>query len=312
MADFRERINELENNRNEEQLQQELTEKLRVESVPTSVNPLAKGMFNRIAPDHDPLEYARKSEYYTDELKPVAKRATGLKHLLHEQIGRPLYERIIFRRKKERLRDYSECIVAIEASDDGYPRAPDEHFPTTLPIGIDTFSPAPERSHQIASPFETIADLVSGYQQQMADWMNQHPEVANSLFFVYVLDCTPDVGSAEPTTVRQLRGAAQTKLEHGDRGLDYKERAAAALNDGNRIYYVGRIKSPDKDVKERVQEHVEGAASSAVGFTTHFPPQNLVEIRGCSTDAEADRLEADKTRQINATEGLFAYSDKLP
>ena len=94
MADFRDKILEFQESNISEL--QDILEKETGER-PTSVNPLTDVMFRRIAPEENPMEFARKSSYYSDELQPVAKNAVALKHLLHEQVGRPLHNRVKLR-----------------------------------------------------------------------------------------------------------------------------------------------------------------------------------------------------------------------
>jgi hypothetical protein len=134
-----------------DQLIDALAEKL--EKRATSVHPLIEAMFDRIAPKHQPIEYARKADGHREDSKRVAMKSTALKILLHEQIGRPLYMRVLTLKK----RDFAECILAVDAYDEGIEQAPGIHVPTTLPFGIDEFIlDPPTRTQPSASPFNTI------------------------------------------------------------------------------------------------------------------------------------------------------------
>lgn len=296
MADFREKINRLQNEHSEPGLKDALAERLG--ERPTSVNPLTTAMFSELRPGTEPVEYARRSDDYSKETSRVATRAIALKRLLHEQVGRPLYEPV------ERLvkQDFAECIAAVDAFHDGRDKGMGVHTPTTLPLEVDEFVDAPpDRSQTPESPFHITADLNSTSGNQQID-------TADAPYFVYVLDCTPPVDD-EPAKIWDRRRAVQTKIEAGvsQSELNLKERATHALNQNNRVYYVGST----NDVANRVREHLSGTDKSGVNFTNTFPPQALVKVQGCDSRAHAESLEGALAGKLTSREKLFAYSDEM-
>lgn len=299
MSDFRDEINRLLDENNSGELKDLLAERLgkRV----TSVNPLTMAMFAELRPGTKPIEYARESDYYSNEMSRVATNATALKRLLHEQVGRPLYEPV-GRLVKQ---DFAECIAAVDAFHEDYESGMGLHTPTTLPLEVSGFvGEPPERSQTPDSPFGVIADISSpaGMQEYRSEI-----STADSPYFVYVLDCTPEIAN-EPAKIWDRRRAVQTKAESGVpiATLEPKERAPHELNQSSRVYYVGST----NNVVKRVQEHVDGVDKSGVNFTNTLPPQAVVEVKGCESRESAESLEGELARQISSKEGLFAYSDQ--
>ncbi|WP_115864773.1 GIY-YIG nuclease family protein [Halorussus litoreus] len=302
MADFRDQIGRLHTNNRKDELIDILSDKLGEKT--TSVNPLTEAMFERIAPNYSPRDYAQESENYAEDWKPVKKNATALKFLLHKQVGRPLYERVLTLKK----RDFAECITAIDAYESGQKRGTGEHIPTSLPDEADDFvSDPPRRKRSTSSSFDTIVELTGDYQKEVAQWLDQNSNGGSSPYFVYVLDCTPDTGENESEKVRNLRCAVETKITSGISRLDVKERAAKALNDDQHIYYVGST----NNITDRLRQHDIGTAASGVDFTTNFSPKQLVEIQTCSSRSTAESLEGERARELDDREGLFAYSDEM-
>lgn len=304
MPDFREKINTLQQTNTKNELIDALEERFGKRT--TSVNPLTEAMFDHIAPDHHPHEYAQKSEDYSAEMSRVAKNATALKILLHEQVSRPLYEPVETLVKQ----DFAECIAAVDAYEEGHERGIGKHVPTTLPQEVVGFvDEPPDRSLTPESPFEIITDLDNGYKDQILQWLDQHFDGSSSSHFIYVLDCTPGVGTEEPSKLWDRRRAVQTKIEADIPlpDLKPKERATHALNQSKRVYYVGST----SDVSKRVHEHVIGTDKSGVNFTNTLPPQSLVKVEGCDSKERAVSLEGALARELNRKENLFAYSDEM-
>jgi predicted GIY-YIG superfamily endonuclease len=296
MADFRKEINRLQENNDKAGLIDALTERLGEET--TSVNPLTTAMFEELRPETSPVEYARQSEYYTPDTSRVATNAIALKILLHEQVGRPLYEPV------ERLvkQDLAECIVAIDASRDGVESGRGVHTPTTLPENVTGFvDEPPDRADMIASPFNNIADLDTAQPALELD-------VPEASHYVYVLDCTPSLND-EPGQIWDRRRAVKTKIDAGIplTRLEPKERATHALNTQDRVYYVGSTSDPIK----RIQEHMSGTDKSGVNFTNSLPPQAVVEITTCDSRQAAEATEGTRASEIDRQDGLFAYSDEM-
>lgn len=302
MADFRNQIDTLQVNNRKDELIDILSDKL--DGRTTSVNPLTEAMFERIAPNHYPTAYAQKSENYAEDWKPVKKNATALKFLLHEQVGRPLYERVLTLKKQ----DFAECITAIDAYEKGQERGAGEHVPTTLPDEADNFvNEPPRRERFTSSPFDTIVELTGEYQEEVLQWLHQNSDAGSSSYFVYVLNCTPDIGEDESEKVRNLRCATETKITSGISDLDVKERAAKALNNNKQIYYVGST----NNITERLRQHDIGTSASGVNFTMNFGPKQLVEVQTCNSRSAAENLEGERARELDNCEELFAYSDEM-
>lgn len=300
MADFREKINRLQNEHTKAELIDALAERLGERT--TSVNPLTTAMFSELRPGTRPIEYARRSEDYSKDTSRVATRAIALKILLHEQVGRPLYEPV------ERLvkQDFAESIAAVDAHREGFDQGMGLHTPTTLPLDMAEFvDNPPERSQTPDSPFEIRADLESD------SWIQQIEsqfETTASPGIVYVLDCTPPIDN-EPAKMWDRRRAVQTNIEAGVSlsELDPKEQATHALNQSKRVYYVGST----NNIRKRVREHLSGTDKSGVNFTNTLPPRFLVKLQSCDSQKHAKSLEGALAKEITQKEGLFAYSDEM-
>ncbi|RDZ54588.1 hypothetical protein C5C07_03430 [Haloferax sp. Atlit-4N] len=299
MSDFRNEINEVLDENTKAELKDALADRFGERT--TSVNPLTKAMFAELRSGTRPVEYARESDYYSDEMSRVAKNATALKRLLHEQVGRPLYEPV----ERLRKRDFAECVVAVDAFHEGREYGIGLHTPTTLPLAVSEFvGEPPERSQTPDSAFKVTADLESSTSVQEFD---SKFSSMDSPYYVYVLDCTPAIDN-EPAKIWDRRRAVQTKVESGvsTATLEPKEQAVHELNQGNRVYYVGST----NNVVKRVREHLTGADKSGVNFTNTLPPRTVVKIKECDSRDSAKSLEGELARQISRKENLFAYSDE--
>ncbi|WP_134672279.1 GIY-YIG nuclease family protein [Halorussus marinus] len=300
MADFREKIYQLQNEHTKTELIDTLADRLGKRA--TSVNPLTMAMFAELRPETRPVAYARRSEDYSDDTSRVATRAIALKLLLHEQVGRPLYEPV------ERLvkQDFAECIVAVDAFREEFDQGVGLHTPTTLPLDVDEFvERPPDRSQTPGTPFDIVADLESpsAIHQVEAEFDTTKPS-----YFVYVLDCTPPI-DGENSKIRGRRRAVRTKIEAGSSvsDLEPKEQAIHALNQNKRVYYVG---STD-NVANRIREHLSGTDKSGVNFTNTLPPRALVKVQTCDSREYAESLEGTLANELSGKERLFAYSDEM-
>lgn len=300
MADLREEIHQLQTANTKSELIDILAERLGKRT--TSVNPLTAAMFDELRPGTRPVEYARKSEDYSQETSRVATNAIALKILLHEQVGRPLYEPVETLVKQ----DFAECIAAVDAFHEGVTPGMGLHTPTTLPLNVDEFvDEPPNRFSTPNSSFDSVADLESS---SGIDNVDAQYDTTDSTYYVYVLDCTPPIDE-EPGKIWDRRRAVQTKIEAGISvsELEPKEQAIHALNQENRVYYVGST----NDVAKRVQEHLSGTDKSGVNFTNTLPPRTLVKVQSCDSRARAKTMEGALARKLTKKECVFAFSDEM-
>lgn len=300
MTDFRDEIDRLQNEHTKANLIDALAKRLGERT--TSVNPLTVAMFNELRPGTRPIEFARRSEGYSEETSRVATRAIALKILLHEQVGRPLYEPV------ERLskQDFAECIVAVDAFSEGFDHGMGLHTPTTLPRDVSGFVDEPPDRYQTPdSPFNIAIDPEPG---SITEQIDAQFDTADSPYCVYVLDCTPPIDN-EPAKIWDRRRAVQTKIEAGISlsELEPKEQATHALNQSKRVYYAGST----NDIVKRVREHVSGTDKSGVNFTNTLSPRALVEVQSADSNTHAESIEGTLARELNQKESLFAYSDEM-
>ena len=303
MADFRNKLNQLQQEYTKDELIEQFAE--RTSDHATSYNPLTETMFDEIAPDHDPSDYAKRHEDFFNDLNPVEKNALALRLLLHEQIGSPHFDT---RGQLTKL-DYAECITAIDAYHNGVPRGRGEHVPTDLPMELDSLVDVPNRSELTGGEIEPIEHFENNPEQAVIDWLERNPNISDSESYVYVLDCTPPVGNDEPGKVRYQRKVAQSKLEGGYtyQSLDPIEQAAIALNKNKSAYYVGMA----DNVTDRIRRHGAGSGHHGIRFTHVYRPRKILEIEACSSTSEAEMLEAERAREYDGDEDVFAYSENM-
>lgn len=257
------------------------------EPVPEKLlNSFLRAAFERINPDVDPLNMAQSHQEFDDSWTPKRRLATALRMLLADygvrRPGTPL-----MRLDQDTL---AQLIVAIRLRDEGRSPSKDERG-AIVP---------PERPQPPESEFSARLSLADADQKQMRDWVENRTSLSNANYAVYVLDCTPLIGE-ERESVRSLRARASEKLTNGVR-LNKIEEAAAALNNGKRIYYVGFT----NDVVDRVGRHLGGAAKGSGTFTHTFPPQYLVEVRWFEYERDARSAERQRASDLS-DENSFGY-----
>lgn len=303
MADFRNKIDRLQQEYTEDELIEQFAEC--TGESPTSYNPLTKAMFREISPDHSPDNFAKRHEDFSDDLNPVEKNALALRLLLHEQIGSPLFDT---RGQLTKL-DYAECITAIDAYHDGVPREREKHVSTDLPPEANSLVDAPNRSEPAGGDQDPIARFDNDPEQAVLEWLERNPEISDAESYVYVFDCTPPAGDSEPGKVRYQRRVARSKLEGENtyQSLNPIEQAAVTLNEDKSVYYVGMA----DDVTERIRRHSAGSGHHGIRFTHVYRPRTVLEIEACSSTSEAKALEARRAREYNEEDGIFAYSENM-
>lgn len=304
MTDFREDIKNLERNYTKQDLRDKFEK--RTGGQPTSYNPLCEVMFRELAPKHTPIDYASRSEEFSDDLDPVGKRSLGLAILLHERIGHPPHD-IWGGTITNRL--YAKCIVALDVSTDREVSHQENHVPTDLPEEVDSAPDLPHRSGVIDPDVVPIANFGARCEQDLRNWLDQNSDVGDSESFVYVLDCTPPQGQEEPAKVTHRRSVAKAKIIAGQAldSLDPVDQAAIALNRNKRLTYVGKA----DDLLRRMKAHNAGSGHHGIRFTHVYRPRSILKIHGCSSSEEAERLEGELARNLNSGDEAFVYSENM-
>lgn len=256
------------------------------EPVPENLlNQFLRATFDRIQPG-DPIDMVRSHENFDASWTTKKKLATALRMLLTDygvrRPGKPLT-----RLDRATL---AQLIVAIQLQDEGFSPSEDER---------EAIVP-PERPRSPESEFSNRLNLVGTDEKQIRDWVGKRTSLDNVNYAVYVLDCTPSVGE-ESESIRSLRAHVDRKLSE-EANLDKMENAAAALNDGKRIYYVGFT----NDVVDRVGRHLGGAAKGSGDFTNTFSPRYLVEIRWFEHERNARSAERQRASDLS-NEDSFGY-----
>lgn len=253
---------------------------------------LLEGAFVRIAPDEDPYQFVKSWHNYDSSWNKGKSAATALRILLTEQIGLPRYA-VISGYTKPTL---SKMILGIQAADEGVPRGKGLHVPVTLPEGIKPPLPDPpmlpnpsDADSDPPIPLNDMKSIISTYGN------------SSGKFAVYVLDCTPSHLS-EREAMWELRRDSLAKHEGGYE-LSEKEWYAQALNEGERIYYVGQT----KNIVDRMSRHHEGAASGGGYFTNFFKPRGVFDISWYDSEAEAREGEVKRAAELNQSDESRAY-----
>lgn len=295
MADLRQEYNELLNQPKstlENQLRELLPNNYRDRLTGNPNAGLLEGAFKRIEPDENPYSFVKTWHNYDPSWNKGKSVATALRMLLTEQIGLPRYE-VISGYTKPTL---SKMVLGIEAADDDVPRGEELHVPLTLPNDIEPPLPNPpelpeesaESNHEII-PLTDLNSINSTYG---------NPSRKSA---VYVLDCTP-VSTHERKAMWQFRRDTLAKQEAGYE-LSDREQYAQALNEGERVYYVGQT----KDIIKRMKEHRDGAASGGGYFTNFFKPRGLIDITWYDSEVDARAGEESRSSELNRPGVSRAY-----
>ena len=252
---------------------------------------LLEGAFKRIEPGEDPYKFVKDWHNYDPSWNKGKSAATALRMLLTKQIGLPRYDVIVGYTKPT----LAKIICGIEAADSGVPREEDIHAPLTLPEDIELPLSNPPKLPETSAkysrniiPLTDISSIISTYGNP------------SGKFAAYVLDCTPDRFS-ERNAMWQLRRDTLAKNQAGH-DLGWKGEFAQALNEGERVYYVGST----EDVN-RMNEHQAGSASGGAKFTNFFKPRGVFDITWFDSEAKAQTVEAERASELTRPGESRAY-----
>lgn len=131
-------------------------------------------------------------------------------------------------------------------------------------------------------------------------WVSATRDSSMDAHAVYVLDCTPPTSDRD-FRIDSLLEHTREKVENGE-SLNEMERAAATLDRGGSVYYVGYT----SDVVDRLERHATGASAGGAAFTNLFAPQAIVEVRWFETEAAARGQEPAVARELGSGAD-FAY-----
>lgn len=256
------------------------------QAIPGSLkNAFLRACYDRIHPGHDPIDRAREHPDYSESWREKRKLATALRMLLSalgvREPGTPLTQL-----DKPAL---AQLIVAIRLADEG-------ETPTD---GNSANIDAPSRPSPSQQIFDEILTLDEATEEDVKKWVGERQPNSRT-HAVYVLDCTAP-RDAEPISLSQLR--ARVEKEREKRELSGRDKAAASLTDGERVYYVGYT----NDVVDRVARHCGGASYGGGTFTNTFPPQAIVDVTWFETEQEARRMEAQIAAELTEDGERFAY-----
>ena len=251
--------------------------------------------YNQIKPKRNPLKQVESHENYSPSWKKKRSLATALRMTLTENVGHPREQGITSLNK----RVLAELIVAIRVSNEDRTKAT-----TKVPESNDSGQKgmAPSRNTPTETPFDNVLlfEQVDGYE--LYEWISANRTPSSGEHGVYVLDCTPPVGDAERSRMKELRRKAYEKSSNGEQ-LTKIERAAQAANDNQRIYYVGYA----SDVPIRVRQHAGGRSAGGATFTNMFKPQALVEATWYETESLARKNEANRAEELTVPNKSYAY-----
>lgn len=231
-------------------------------------------------------------ENYSPSWSKKRQLATVLRMVLTERVDRPKHQGITSLNKQV----LAELIVAIEQSNEPATE-------TRTETSQDSISP-PTRDSLPDHRFEDRLSADAFHDYALYEWIMDHRSPTDGEHGVYVLDCTPPIDEAEDFQVKSLRTEVHKKSEAGH-SLSKFERAAEAVNNSERLYYVGYA----GDIPKRVREHVGGADSGGAKFTNMFVPQALVDVTWFDTERAARQYESRRARELTVPGESFAYAE---
>lgn len=295
--DARHRVEELKASHTTAELKEQLGEKLSPgysDGVPASLkNEFMQACFEQLAPNGSLTDRLKTHPSYTPDWRNKGRKhnlATALRLLLTERVGRESHAGITSLDKTV----LAELIVAMTDGDEILQSGPKD-------TGGQLQEDAPERPTPNPIPFTDTLDLEHASEDDLQRWVDQRRSNASDQFAVYVLDCTPPVDTESPR-ITALRSTAATKVMNG-KPMSEVEQAAAALNEGERLFYVGFT----ADVATRLKQHQTGAAAAGADFTNLFAPQKAIDVAWYADEAEARRQESIRAEELAEPGEFFTY-----
>ncbi|MBX0298149.1 hypothetical protein [Haloarcula nitratireducens] len=254
-------------------------------------NDLMTACFGQIEPKQGPFEKVQSHENYSPSWSNKKQLATALRMSLSERVDRPEHDGITSLNKQV----IAELIVAIRQTD----TSTQDRDPKSEQSGT-----APERTNVSDSPFDDTLPAADFDNYALYTWIVERRTTSAGEHGVYVLDCTPPIGEDEDFRVSSLRQDVSQKSNTGQ-SLTKIEKAAAALNRGERLYYVGYA----SDVPTRIRQHVSGADSGGAKFTNLFSPQALVDVSWYQTEMTARSEERRRATELTVSGESFGYAE---
>jgi hypothetical protein len=259
--------------------------------LPTNQNTdFLRSCFSSTAPEDSPREcLERQFEGYSAEWEREKNEkhflATALKCLLFERVGRSK-DNTIGHPTKLYL---AQLIVALRTADEGAIYSEDSNIRSAPSL-----DERPAHRFEPGFPFNQID--TSGLEE----WVESQRSDQDGHHAVYVIDCTPETGEGEDRRVRGLRGRVHKK------GIssDPRDKAAAAVNNGECIYYVGQT----INVPKRMRQHSEGMTAGGAKFLSLFKPVEIVKLTW-HKKKEIERLEKKRADELTEPGGPYAFCE---
>ncbi|WP_143420580.1 GIY-YIG nuclease family protein [Halorubrum sp. Ib24] len=274
-----------------ELLSEELGESYNGEITNSLRNDFMRACWDQLNVDKSPFVKVQTHENYSSSWSKKKQLATVLRMELTEQVGRPEHAGITSLNKQV----LAELITAIQQGS--------SDTETQSECAREASGP-PVRDSVPPQRFEDRLPAEKFYQYALYEWILSHRSETDGEHGVYVLDCTPPVSGEEDFRVQSLRTEVWEKVDAGNR-LSKLERAADALNNSERLYYVGYA----SDVPKRIREHVGGAASGGAKFTNMFVPQALVDVTWFDMESNAREYEPRRADELTVSGESFGYAE---
>lgn len=292
--DIRRQVRELKSQNKDqlkELLSQELDDAYNRPITNSLRNDFMLACFEQIVPEQEPFEKVRSHTNYSPSWSKKKQLATVLRMVLTEQVGHPEHDGVTSLNKTI----LAEIIVAIrhERGDEQ-----NQNKESNQPVDVPDQDPPTESTFKDTFPAEDFDSYA------LYTWIVDRRSSNDGEHGVYVIDCTPSPDNDEDFRVESLRQKAHQKSNAGQ-SLTKLERAAQALNRGERIYYVGYA----SDIPKRVRQHVSGADSGGAKFTNIFYPQALVEVSWYQTETTARSKENRRAGELIVPGESFGYAE---
>jgi hypothetical protein len=295
MRDKNERVQELEPKSKRELmdlLAEELNGAYNGEITDSLRNDFMRACYERMDVDDSPFVKVQSHENYSSSWSTKKQLATALRMVLTERVGHPEHDGITSLNK----RVLAELITAIQ-------QGSESEVESNKELTEDVSAP-PTRDGLPPRRFEDRLPAEKFHEYALYEWILSNRSETDGEHGVYVLDCTPPVREDEDFRVASLRTEVQEKVDAGHR-LSKLEQAADALNNSERLYYVGYA----SDVPKRIREHLSGADSGGAKFTNMFAPQGLVDVTWFETERSAREYEPRRAEELTVPDESFGYAE---